>query len=158
MAGVQRWLDAYVAAWRSYDPAEIKALFTQDVVYHPTPYDEPLRGREAIAKAWIAEGDPPSSWTADYQAVAVNGEVGVGRGVTPTLGAASPTIPRTRGSVLARRTARETRRRTPAPVVRSLYGIGQLGMVSDPCLSAEDSQARSQRRTISAATTLKMSK
>jgi len=79
---VQRWLDAYGAAWRSYDPEEIKALFTEDAVYRPLPYDEPLRGREAIAKAWIVGADPSGSWTADYQAVAVNGEVGVGRGVT----------------------------------------------------------------------------
>ena len=27
---VQRWLDAYVAAWASYDEAEITALFTDD--------------------------------------------------------------------------------------------------------------------------------
>jgi len=32
--------------------------------------------------AWIADPDPPGSWTADYQAVAATGEVGVGRGVT----------------------------------------------------------------------------
>jgi uncharacterized protein (TIGR02246 family) len=82
MARVQRWLDAYVAAWRSYDPGEIKALFTEDAVYRPLPYDKPLRGREAIAKAWIAGRDPPDSWTADYRAVAVTGDVGVGRGVT----------------------------------------------------------------------------
>jgi hypothetical protein len=25
---LQTWLDAYVAAWRSYDPAAIGALFT----------------------------------------------------------------------------------------------------------------------------------
>ncbi len=82
MAAVQRWLDAYVAAWRSNNRAEITALFTEDTVYRPLPYDEPLRGPEAIATAWIADTDPPGSWTADYQAVAVTGEVGVGRGVT----------------------------------------------------------------------------
>jgi len=82
MAGVQRWLDAYVAAWRSYDPGEIKALFAEDAIYRSLPYDEPLRGREAIAKAWIADTDPPDSWTADYKAAAVTGEVGVGQGIT----------------------------------------------------------------------------
>jgi ketosteroid isomerase-like protein len=71
-----------VAAWRSYDPGEIKALFTEEVVYRPLPYDEPLRGREAVAKAWIADPDPPGSWTADYRAVAVTGDVGVGQGIT----------------------------------------------------------------------------
>ena|SRR2546428_7637168 len=84
MASVQRWLDAYVAAWRSYDPEEIRQLFTEDAVYRPLPYDEPLRGGEAITKAWIADPDPPGSWTADYQAVAATGEVGVGRGAPGT--------------------------------------------------------------------------
>ena len=82
VAAVQRWLDAYVAAWRSNDRADITALFTEDAVYRPLPYDQPLRGGEATARAWIADPDPPGSWTADYQAVAATGEVGVGRGVT----------------------------------------------------------------------------
>src|SRR5207245_2960254 len=83
MAAVQRWLDAYVAAGRSNDRAEITALFTEDAVYRPLPYDQPLRGGEAIARAWIADPDPPGRWTADYQAVAATGEVGVGRGGAP---------------------------------------------------------------------------
>ena len=34
---VQRWLDDYVAAWRSYDADEIRALFAPDAsyAYHP---------------------------------------------------------------------------------------------------------------------------
>ena len=28
----QEWLDRYVAAWRSYDPAAIGALFSDDIV------------------------------------------------------------------------------------------------------------------------------
>src|SRR5712692_2033712 len=47
MAAVQRWLDAYVAAWRSNNRAEITALFTEDAVYRPLPYDQPLRSGEA---------------------------------------------------------------------------------------------------------------
>jgi hypothetical protein len=30
---VQRWLDAYVDAWRTYDPAAIGALFAEDATY-----------------------------------------------------------------------------------------------------------------------------
>ena len=40
-ADVQRWLDAYIAAWSSYDPAEIAALFTDDAAYHYDPFSEP---------------------------------------------------------------------------------------------------------------------
>ncbi len=32
-ADVQRWLDAYVQAWTTYDPADIGALFAEDAVY-----------------------------------------------------------------------------------------------------------------------------
>ena len=46
---VQRWLDRYVAAWRSYDVDEIGDLFAADAVYRYHPWDEdPVRGREAI--------------------------------------------------------------------------------------------------------------
>ncbi len=82
LASVQRWLDAYVAAWRSNEPKDIQPLFADDAVYYPTPYEQPLRGPEAIATAWIAEPDPPDSWTADYRAIAANGDLGVGEGVT----------------------------------------------------------------------------
>ena len=82
LAGVQHWLDSYVAAWRSYDPGAIRALFSPDVEYRPSPFEEPLRGPHAVARAWIEENDPPDSWTADYRAIAVNGDLGIGRGVT----------------------------------------------------------------------------
>ncbi len=42
---VQAWLDAYVAAWRSYERDAIVALFTDDVSYAYHPYDEPLTAR-----------------------------------------------------------------------------------------------------------------
>ena len=41
--GVSRWLDAYVAAWKSYDRDQIAALFSDDVEYRFHPYDEPVR-------------------------------------------------------------------------------------------------------------------
>jgi len=44
----QAWLDQYVAAWRSYDPAAIGALFADDVAYRYHPYDEPIRAPVAV--------------------------------------------------------------------------------------------------------------
>ena len=32
-AAFQRWLDAYVEAWRTYDPAGIGELFGEDAEY-----------------------------------------------------------------------------------------------------------------------------
>ena len=57
---VQAWLDAYVAAWRSYDRDAIVALFTDDVSYAYHPYDEPLRGAEAVADSWLEKQDDPA--------------------------------------------------------------------------------------------------
>ena len=53
---VQAWLDAYVAAWRSNDAAAIGELFAEDAEYRYHPYDEPLRGRQAIVDSWLAAG------------------------------------------------------------------------------------------------------
>ncbi|HYY79143.1 MAG TPA: nuclear transport factor 2 family protein [Actinomycetes bacterium] len=77
---VAAWLDAYVAAWRSYDPDAIGALFSEDATYAYHPWEEPLRGRTAIVSDWLANQDPPGSWEAAYQPVAVDGDVAVATG------------------------------------------------------------------------------
>jgi ketosteroid isomerase-like protein len=81
---VQAWLDRYVAAWRSYDPAAIGDLFSADATYAYHPYDpagEILRGREAIVADWLANRDDPASWEATYEPYAVDGDraVAIGR-------------------------------------------------------------------------------
>jgi hypothetical protein len=85
---VDRWLVGYVAAWKSYDPEAIGALFSDDVEYRYHPYDEPVRGRDAVVAAWLGEGDsdaastrdPERTYEARYRAVAVDGEVAVAVG------------------------------------------------------------------------------
>ncbi len=79
---VQAWLDAYVDAWRSNDPALIGALFTEEATYGYNPWDEPLRGREAIVADWIDEPDPPGSWEATYRPLLIDGDRAVARGRT----------------------------------------------------------------------------
>jgi ketosteroid isomerase-like protein len=83
MGALQSWLDAYVEAWRTYDPKQIGALFSQDAVYAWHPYnDTPARGREAIVNAWLEKPDDPADWECRYQALAVTGDVGVASGWT----------------------------------------------------------------------------
>ncbi len=87
---VDRWLDAYVRAWKSYDRDEIAALFSADVVYRYHPYDEPIEGREAVVESWLGEGDeddastrdPEGTYEAEYRAVAVDGDVAVAVGTS----------------------------------------------------------------------------
>ena len=77
---VQRWLDAYVAAWRSYDPDEIGALFAEDATYRFHPWDEPVTGREAIVADWREDQDAAGSWEAHYEAHAVDDDRAVAIG------------------------------------------------------------------------------
>lgn len=86
-ADVSRWLDDYVQAWKSYDRDAIGALFSDDVSYRYHPYDEPIRGREAVVSSWFGEGgvgcasrDDPGTYDAGYLPVAVDGDAAVATG------------------------------------------------------------------------------
>jgi hypothetical protein len=79
---VQGWLDAYVAAWRSYDADAIRALFTADARYAYHPYDEPLAGAAAIADSWLGERDEPGSWEAAYAPALIAGDTVIAKGET----------------------------------------------------------------------------
>lgn len=84
LKSLELWLDKYVEAWRTYDPAQISDLFSEDVLYFYSPWDEdnPVRGREAIVAEWRKEPDRPGSWEARYVPVAVEGNIGVAQGLT----------------------------------------------------------------------------
>jgi hypothetical protein len=86
----QQWLDRYVAAWLSYDPGDIAALFNEDVAYRYHAYDEPIIGRDAVVASWLGEGDgdgastrdEPGTYDAAYAPVAVDGDVVVATGTS----------------------------------------------------------------------------
>jgi len=74
-AGAQRWLDKYVGAWETYDPAAIGALFAKDAEYRWHPWDEGDRiasGREAIVTAWLGNKDAPGTYVGDYRPLLVH--------------------------------------------------------------------------------------
>jgi ketosteroid isomerase-like protein len=77
---VADWLDGYARAWGSYDPDEIGALFSQDAVYAYNPFDEPVRGREAIVASWLEDRDEPGTYEGRYQPVLVAGDQAVAHG------------------------------------------------------------------------------
>jgi hypothetical protein len=89
-ADVQRWLDAYIDAWRTYDEGAIADLFTEDASYRWHPWDDEAdtaRDRSAIVEAWLNDRDDPATWTAEYHPWAIEGDravaVGVSRYLTP---------------------------------------------------------------------------
>lgn len=79
---VQKWLDDYVAAWKSYDPQAIGALFSEDATYQYSPYDPPLDGRAAIVADWLKNQDAPNTFSAEYRPIAVDGYTAVAQGRT----------------------------------------------------------------------------
>lgn len=78
----EAWLRAYVSAWKSYDPAAIGALFTEDAIYRATPFDEPLEGRAAIVQSWLEDRDAAGTYDAIYQPLAIDGDLVVANGRT----------------------------------------------------------------------------
>jgi ketosteroid isomerase-like protein len=88
-ADVQRWLDAYVDAWRSYDASAVGDLFAEDATYRWHPWDDEsgdtVHGRDAIVAAWLGDRDEPGSWTAEYRPWAIEGDRAVAIGVSRYL-------------------------------------------------------------------------
>jgi hypothetical protein len=78
----EEWLSRYQQAWRTDDPAQIGALFTDDAEYYPWPFSAPWRGREEIVSKWIERGDSTAEWRFTYSILAVEGDTGVLEGRT----------------------------------------------------------------------------
>jgi len=91
---VTRWLQDYVSAWKSYDPQAIRALFSENATYRYSPYDEPVRGREAITANWLENRDAPNTYAAEYKPIAVDGDTAVANGRTRYFEADGKTLKR----------------------------------------------------------------
>jgi ketosteroid isomerase-like protein len=90
-SAAQAWLDRYTAAWKTYDPDDIGALFSESATYRYHPYDpedEVLRGRDAIVADWLSPDgnastrDEPGTFDAEYTPWAVDGNRVVATGMS----------------------------------------------------------------------------
>lgn len=79
---VKNWVDSYIQAWNSNDPAEIGGLFSEDARYFTGPFDEPWKGRQVIVDKWLARKDEPGTTSFRYEVLAVQDNLGVVRGWT----------------------------------------------------------------------------
>jgi hypothetical protein len=75
---VQAWLDRYVSAWLSFDPAAVGDLFGPQAEYRAHPADEPIVGRAAIVDSWVrpdgdaSTRDEPGTYDARYEPFALD--------------------------------------------------------------------------------------
>lgn len=69
----QRWLDAYVSAWRSYDEDAIRALWSAEAIWY-RPFGVRARGRDAITAEWMAEEHlfEKGGYDAHYEPIAID--------------------------------------------------------------------------------------
>lgn len=80
---LQSWLDRYLVAWKTNDPDDIGALFTDDATYAGDPFDpEPWTGREGIVAGWLAHKDDPGTWTFEGAPLVYADGVGIIQGRT----------------------------------------------------------------------------
>jgi ketosteroid isomerase-like protein len=85
---VQAWLDAYVAAWKSYDREAITALYSEDASCRYHPWDEAIVGRDAIVESWFGAGegapgkDPEGTYDGAYIVAAIDGDLAVVTGTS----------------------------------------------------------------------------
>jgi uncharacterized protein (TIGR02246 family) len=79
---LRTFVEGYVRAWNSNDPAEIGALFTQDAAYYTEPYSQPWRGRDEIVRQWLDHRDEPGETEFRWQPLTVGPDVAVVQGET----------------------------------------------------------------------------
>jgi hypothetical protein len=75
----RHWLDAMIRAWESRDPLAARALFSDDATYQETPFDEPMRGIEAIFRYWSEVPKVQDEVKCECEVLAVAEGLGVAR-------------------------------------------------------------------------------
>jgi len=79
---IAAWVERYVRAWETNDPAAIGNLFAEHALYFPTPDAEPWRDRGGIIAGWLERQDEPGTWVFRYQVLAVAVDLAFVRGWT----------------------------------------------------------------------------
>lgn len=81
-ADVTAWVQRYVRAWKSNDPADIEGLFADDASYYTAPFRDPWVGPHAISRGWIDRKDVTGRWDFRFEVLGVDGDAGFVRGWT----------------------------------------------------------------------------
>ena len=77
---LRSWIDWYEQAWRTAGTDALVDLFSADIRYWASPWEEPVRGLTALRTFWDAERDgPDETFDMTSEIVAVDGDTGVVR-------------------------------------------------------------------------------
>ena len=76
---IERWVAAYVDAWRSPGTDALAELFTPDATYIQGPYRAPVTGLAAIARIWDEERPEGERFDITHEVVASEGATSVVR-------------------------------------------------------------------------------
>jgi SnoaL-like protein len=74
-----RWLRRYGEVWESRYPEGVRDLYSPDVLYYWTPFDEPKRGEEEIVEASREASSRQDNISFSSELIAVNGNLGWAR-------------------------------------------------------------------------------
>ncbi|HUC20222.1 MAG TPA: nuclear transport factor 2 family protein [Candidatus Polarisedimenticolaceae bacterium] len=78
-AEVKVWVDKYVAAWR-VPAAQLAEIFTEDVSYRPSPWEEPVRGLGQLGPFWdTARAGHNEAFELEREVIAVQNNTAVVR-------------------------------------------------------------------------------
>jgi len=77
---VMRWIAAYERAWRSAGTDQLAMVFAPEVTYRTSPWDEPVKGLEELARLWEHErAGPDEGFVMESDVVVVEGRTAVVR-------------------------------------------------------------------------------
>ena len=73
------WLDAYGQAWERRDADAAASLFTKEATYQWGPFEDPLRGRDAIRERWASAVAAQAEVSFGYEPLALSDDRGFAR-------------------------------------------------------------------------------
>lgn len=75
----ETWLRSLGSAWETRDPQAAADICAEDVVYHETPFGEPLRSRSEVKQIWQEVPESQKDIHFSYEIITVNRKLGVAR-------------------------------------------------------------------------------
>lgn len=73
----RRWMESYGKASEENDPRASANLFSQNARYYENPFDDPIKGREAIYEYWLRGAQTLKEKETAFEILAVKNRLGI---------------------------------------------------------------------------------